>query len=68
LHWDGFLYSKSELYEEEFLYDLENDIYEKHNLVGDPAFEDIRKVLAEILKRKMKDAGEEIPNILPKRL
>ena len=66
--WDGYLYSKSELYEEEFLYDLENDIYEKHNLVGDPAFKDIRKGLAEILKRKMTEAGEEIPEILPKRL
>ncbi len=65
---DGILYSKSELYEEEFLYDLENDLYEKHNLVGDPVFEDIRKVLAGILKRKMKEAGEEIPNILPKRV
>jgi len=66
--WDGFLYSKSEFYNEEFLYDLENDIYEKSNLVGDSAFKDIRKVLAEILKRKMKEAGEEIPNILPKRI
>jgi len=64
--WDGFLYSKSENYEEEFLYDLENDIYEKHNLVGDPAFKDIRKGLGEILKRKMKEAGEEIPKILSK--
>ena len=66
--WDGYLYSKSELYEEEFLYDLENDLYEKHNLVGDPNFKDVRKGLAEILKRKMKEAGEEIPSILPKRI
>jgi len=64
--WDGFLYSKSKIYEEEFLYDLENDLYEKHNLVGDSVFEDIRKGLAEILKRKMKEAGEEIPKILSK--
>lgn len=67
-HWDGYLYSKSELYEEEFLYDLENDTYEKHNLVEDPKFENIRKGLADILKRKMKEAGEEIPDILPKRV
>ena len=43
-------------------------MYEKHNLVGDPIFEHIRKGLAEILKGKMKVAGEEIPNILPKKV
>lgn len=66
--WDGYLYSKSGIYNEEFLYDLENDIYEKHNLVGDPAYENVRKGLAEILKRKMKEAGEEIPKIFPTRV
>ena len=64
--WDGHLYSKSELYNEAFLYDLENDIYEKNNLIGDPTFNDIKTGLAEILKRKMKEAGEEIPQILSK--
>ena len=64
--WDGFLYSKSDIYNEEFLYNLENDIFEKHNLVGDPTFAEIRMGLSEILKRKMKEAGEEIPNILSK--
>lgn len=64
--WDGILYSKSDIYEEEFLYDLENDKYEKNNLVGDPSFKDIRKELSGILKRKMEEAGEEIPIILPK--
>jgi len=63
--WDGFLYSKSDNYKEKFLYDLENDKYEKNNLVGDPSFKDIRKGLAEILKRKMGEAGEDIPNIFP---
>ncbi|MHA2390863.1 MAG: sulfatase-like hydrolase/transferase [Promethearchaeota archaeon] len=66
--WDGFLYSRSDLYEEEFLYDLENDIHERHNHVTDPAFKDIRNGLAEILKKKMQDAGEEIPNILSKEI
>ncbi|MHA1985280.1 MAG: sulfatase-like hydrolase/transferase [Promethearchaeota archaeon] len=64
--WDGFLYSKSDVYNEEFLYNLENDIFEKHNLVGDPEFSEIRKDLSKILKRKMKEAGEEIPKILSK--
>ena len=66
--WDGYLYSKSDIYNEEFLYDLENDMYEKQNLVGDHAYENVRKGLAEILKRKMKDAGEEIPKIFPTRV
>jgi uncharacterized sulfatase len=64
--WDGFLYSKSDCYEEEYLYDLERDKYEKHNLVEEAEFIGIRKELAEILKRKMKEAGEEIPDIVPK--
>ncbi|KKL25119.1 hypothetical protein LCGC14_2408520, partial [marine sediment metagenome] len=64
--WDGYLYSKSDLYKEEFLYDLDKDLYEKHNLVGDPQYKGIRKGLAEILKRKMEEAGEEIPQILLK--
>jgi len=64
--WDGYLYSKSDVYNEEFLYDLENDIYEKNNLVDDPKLQDIRSGLAEILKRKMKEAGEETPSILRK--
>jgi len=63
---DGFLYSKSNSYIEEFLYDLENDIYEKNNLVGDPTLRDIRMGLGRILKRKMEEAGEDFPNILPK--
>ena len=66
LPWSGMAYSNSNVYKEEFLYDLENDLYEKHNLVQDPAFKDIRKALAETIKRKMKEAGEKIPNILPK--
>ena len=60
------MYAKSDQYEEEYLYDLENDEYEKQNLVRDPAFKDIRRKLAEILKGKMKEAGEDIPLILPK--
>ncbi|MFX1326235.1 MAG: sulfatase-like hydrolase/transferase [Promethearchaeota archaeon] len=64
--WDGFLYSKSDLYEEKFLYDLEADVYEQYNLVTDPEYRDIRNKLAEILKRKMGEAGEEIPDIVTK--
>jgi arylsulfatase A-like enzyme len=63
---DGFLYVKSDRYEEEYLYDLENDVYERQNIIEDPALKDIRRELAEILKRKMREVGEEIPLILPK--
>ncbi|MHA2005832.1 MAG: sulfatase-like hydrolase/transferase [Promethearchaeota archaeon] len=65
--WDGYLYSKSDQYNEEFLYDLENDQFEKHNLVNEPEFEPIRNQLVKILERKLQEAGEEIPTILPKR-
>ncbi|MHA2269053.1 MAG: sulfatase-like hydrolase/transferase [Promethearchaeota archaeon] len=64
--WDGFLYSNSDKYHEEYLYDLEKDVYEKNNLVDDPTLQDIRSGLAEILKRKMKEVGEKIPKILSK--
>ena len=45
--WDGYLYSKSDFYNEEFLYNLDNDSYEKNNLVGDPEFVEIRNDMDE---------------------
>jgi arylsulfatase A-like enzyme len=66
LPWAGMASSNSEVYKEEFLYDLENDLHEKHNLVEDPTFKDIRKQLAKTLIRKMNEAGEKIPDILLK--
>ncbi len=62
---DGWRDSHSDTYTEEFLYDLEKDPHERHNLVSDPQYEDVRRKLAEILKRRMKEAGEEVPEILP---
>lgn len=64
--WDGYLYSKSDLYEEAFLYDLKADEYEQNNLVGDPEYLDIRNKLAEVLKRNMREAGEGLPDIVEK--
>ena len=49
-----------------FLYDLENDLYERSNLVSDPAYEQVRTKLAVVLKRKIAEAGEDIPKIIPK--
>ncbi|MFA9398024.1 MAG: arylsulfatase, partial [Clostridiaceae bacterium] len=55
---DGWEDSRSDKYKEEYLYDLENDPYEKNNLVEDVNYKDIRKELSEILKRRMVEAGE----------
>lgn len=55
----------SDTYTEDFLYDLENDPHERKNLVADPAYADIRAELAERLKKRMVEAGEEAPKILP---
>jgi arylsulfatase A-like enzyme len=63
---DGWLYAKSDMYVEDFLYDLENDIHERNNLVSDPKYAEVRAELAEILKRRMAEAGEEIPTIFPR--
>lgn len=56
---------ESDEYLEDFLYDLENDPYEQHNLVKDPTLVDVRKELAEVLKRRMSESGELISEIQP---
>ena len=60
---DGWTESYSEEYVEDFLYDLENDPYEKNNLVADPEYAEIREKLSKRLKRRMAEANEEIPEI-----
>lgn len=52
-------------YYENFLYDLENDPYERNNLINHPAYAEVRTELAELLKEKIKAANEKIPEILP---
>lgn len=54
---------RRDMYEEKYLYDLEKDPHELINLAGDPRYEDIRNELCEILKRRMKGAGEDVPEI-----
>ncbi len=56
----------SDLYVEEFLYDLEADPHEKSNLVSDPAFGEVRSELRRTLLRRMAEAGEREPRIEPK--
>lgn len=55
----------SKLYVEDYLYDLEKDPIEKHNLVKDKAYAQIRAEIKEMLLREMKNAGEKRPVILP---
>ncbi|MCL5281156.1 MAG: sulfatase-like hydrolase/transferase [Planctomycetes bacterium] len=52
-------------YTEDFLYDLQNDPHERNNLVSDPQLAAIRTQLAQLLKRRMVQAGEAEPKILP---
>ena len=64
---DGWKDPASDLYVEDFLYDLEADPHERKNLVRDPALEAVRDELAATLRRRMVEAGEEEPRIEPAR-
>ncbi len=55
--------SHSDLYVEDFLYDLENDPHERQNLVSDPAFNNLRAELAQRLIKRMIKIGEQRPII-----
>lgn len=57
--------SSSREYTEAFLYDLEHDPYELHNLIHSSAHEKVCLALAEKLKKRMEEAGEEVPVIHP---
>jgi uncharacterized sulfatase len=62
---DGWKDGASDVYLEEFLYDLENDPFERQNLVDGPTYEDVRVKLRERLKLRMAEAGEATPEIFP---
>ena len=62
---NGWEQADSERYVEEFLYDLKADPHERNNLIGDPAYADVRAGLARTLKRRMTEAGEREPVIEP---
>ncbi len=61
--WSGCDVSGSAIYVEECLYDLRRDPHERDNLVADPACAAVRAELAEVLKRRMEEAGETVPEI-----
>lgn len=56
----------SDVYVEDFLYDLEQDPHERSNLVSNPACSQILQAMAHTLKRRMAEAGESEPGILRK--
>ena len=55
----------SDTYVEDFLYDLDRDPHERVNLVADPILSEVRRELSVILRRRMAEAGEASPVILP---
>lgn len=63
----GYLHSSSDKYIEDCLYDLENDPYEKNNLILSKEYIKEREFLSKQLVKRMVDAGESKPIILPKR-
>jgi arylsulfatase A-like enzyme len=52
-------------YAEDFLYDLQADPYELTNLIGIESFSQVTEELRERLVRRMIEAGEEAPVIVP---
>ena len=62
---DGLEVPNAEIYEEEFLYDLQADPFELENLNSSKAHDKIRVELRNLLIVKMKQAGENEPTIIP---
>lgn len=61
----GYAQHSSSVYFEDYLYDLEQDPIEKHNLIKNPKYIIERKKLRDMLIREMVSAGEKKPKILP---
>ncbi len=64
---DGWRDSGAERYEETWLYDLMADPEELHNLVDMDSHAEVRQVMRGRLQRRMAEAGEAVPQILPPR-
>lgn len=61
----GWARGDSDVYHEHHLYDLTNDPFEQNDLVQDQAYAEVRASLSRILKRRIVEAGEQEPIILP---
>ncbi|MEN6404694.1 MAG: sulfatase/phosphatase domain-containing protein [Armatimonadia bacterium] len=55
----------SDVYIDDFLYDLENDPHERENLVASPAHKEVRSQLAARLQQRLHEAGERPAEIRP---
>ncbi len=53
----------SDVYEEQYLYDLQADPYELRNLIENKSHENVAQTMRERLIRRMVEAGEETPTI-----
>lgn len=60
---NGGAYASSDVYEDDFLYDMEADPWQLRNLAGDAAYRQVREEMARLLVRKMAQAGEKEPVI-----
>ena len=58
--------ASSDAYVEDFLYDLEQDPHERENLVASAKHASIRRALSDTLIRRMVEAEESAPQILPR--
>lgn len=61
----GYIHHKAKVYFENYLYDLENDPIEKHNLIKDKKYTKVRAELRNMITEQMTNAGENKPIILP---
>ena len=55
----------SDRYVEQYLYDLEADPYELCNLIGLTSHQEVARIMSQRLVRRMVEAGEDTPKILP---
>lgn len=62
---NGWSAPSGSVYYEEFLYDLKNDPHERHNLVSQPEYAEVREEMKQRLLSWMERAGEEKPEIRP---
>lgn len=61
----GYIHHSAKVYFESYLYDLEKDPNEKHNLVKDSRYAHIREEMKYLLLEQMDKTGETRPMILP---
>ena len=61
----GYVTHNSDVYFEDYLYDLSVDPIEKNNLIKSPEYASVRAELKDMLINEMVKAGERKPKILP---